>query len=749
MKKLARYLKPFAGTLALALVLLFVQASLDLNLPNLMSNIVNVGIQQGGITEAAPQAVPESMLKLLEYFMPAEDAELVEQQYLYADDLTGEARDAFLEQWPEAASIPTRYLPEEALKSSDTFPQLEDAMSRGMYAMVSFLQDMSAQSGGAEASEGSESRSMDPAALEQLTQMLSMLPAEQLQPYIQLASQMDSSMTRQTAPVFIKSFYSQLGADTDAIQTRYILRTGALMLLLSLGLMACAISVGLCASRAGAGFARDLRSQVFRKVTSFTNAEFDKFSTASLITRSTNDITQVQMLITMGLRIVCYAPIIGIGGTIMALRKSSGMAWILALAVVILLGVILLVMSIALPRFKKMQSLVDRLNLVSRENLSGMLVIRAFFTQKFEEARFDKANRDLTANTLFVNRVMVMLMPVMMLVMNGTSLLIIWFGGHQIADMSMQVGDMMAFVQYTMQIIMSFLMISMMFIMIPRAAVSADRIAQLLESECSIQDPADPVRFQGANHRAQGVIRFEDVSFAYGDAEEPVLQHITFTAQPGQTTAFIGSTGSGKSTLVNLIPRFYDVTSGRITIDGIDLRQLSQHELRENIGYVPQKGLLLSGDIRSNIGYGVENPSDAVLQQAADTAQATEFISNLPDGMDSYIAQGGSNVSGGQRQRLSIARALAKQAPIYIFDDSFSALDFKTDAKLRAALKQNTADATVLIVAQRVSTIMHAEQIVVLDEGRIAGIGTHQQLLETCPIYREIAESQLSKEELA
>ncbi|HIY09939.1 MAG TPA: ABC transporter ATP-binding protein/permease, partial [Candidatus Anaerofilum excrementigallinarum] len=343
----------------------------------------------------------------------------------------------------------------------------------------------------------------------------------------------------------------------------------------------------------------------------------------------------------------------------------------------------------------------------------------------------------------------VMLMPVMMLVMNGTSLLIIWFGGHQIADMSMQVGDMMAFVQYTMQIIMSFLMISMMFIMIPRAAVSADRIAQLLESECSIQDPADPVRFQGANHRAQGVIRFEDVSFAYGDAEEPVLQHITFTAQPGQTTAFIGSTGSGKSTLVNLIPRFYDVTSGRITIDGIDLRQLSQHELRENIGYVPQKGLLLSGDIRSNIGYGVENPSDALLQQAADTAQATEFISNLPDGMDSYIAQGGSNVSGGQRQRLSIARALAKQAPIYIFDDSFSALDFKTDAKLRASLKQNTADATVLIVAQRVSTIMHAEQIVVLDEGRIAGIGTHQQLLETCPIYREIAESQLSKEELA
>lgn len=749
MKKLARYLKPFAGTLALALVLLFVQATLDLNLPNLMSNIVNVGIQQGGITEAAPKAVSEGMLQLLEYFMPGEDAAFVEEQYLYADDLSGEALDSFLEEWPEAASIPTRYLSDEVIENDETFSQLEDTMSRSMYAMVSFLQDMTDQTGAAstESADSEESRSIDPAALEQMAQMLAQLPAEKLQPYIQLAAQMDESMTSQTAPVFIKSFYSQLGADTDAIQTRYILRTGGLMLLLSLGLMVCAISVGLCASRAGAGFARDLRSQVFRKVTSFTNSEFDKFSTASLITRSTNDITQVQMLITMGLRIVCYAPIIGIGGTIMALRKSSGMAWILALAVVILLGVIMLVMAVALPRFKKMQSLVDRLNLVSRENLSGMLVIRAFFTQKFEEDRFDKANRDLTANTLFVNRVMVMLMPIMMLVMNGTSLLIIWFGGHQIANMSMQVGDMMAFVQYTMQIIMSFLMISMMFIMIPRAAVSADRIAQLLDSECAIKDPADPVHFE--NHRAKGLIRFEDVSFAYGDAEEPVLQHISFTARPGQTTAFIGSTGSGKSTLVNLIPRFYDVTEGSITIDGIDLRKMSQHELRENIGYVPQKGLLLSGDVRSNIGYGVENPSEAVLQQAADTAQASEFISALPNGMDSYIAQGGSNVSGGQRQRLSIARALAKQAPIYIFDDSFSALDFKTDAKLRAALKQDTADATVLIVAQRVSTIMHAEQIVVLDEGKIAGIGTHQQLLESCPIYREIAESQLSKEELA
>ena len=527
----------------------------------------------------------------------------------------------------------------------------------------------------------------------------------------------------------------------------FVWRRGLQMLLISLGSVVCAVLVGLLAARIGSGVGRDLRSQVFNKVTSFSTPEFDRFSVSSLITRSTNDITQVQMLITMGLRIVCYAPIIGIGGTVMALRKSTSMAWVLALAVVLILGVILVMLGVALPRFKKMQSLIDRLNLVSRENLSGIMVIRAFATQKFEEDRFDKANRDLTANNLFVYRVMGMLMPTMMLVMNGISVLIIWVGGHQIAESAMQVGDMMAFIQYSMQIIMSFLMISMMFVMIPRAAVSADRIAELLDSESAVQDPEKPVYFPGG--RARGVVQFHNVSFAYGGADENVLQNISFTACPGQTTAFIGSTGSGKSTLVNLIPRFYDVTEGSITIDGIDLRRLSQHQLRENIGYVPQKGILLSGDIRSNLAYGVEEAGDDELSAAADIAQATEFISRLPNGMDTSIAQGGTNVSGGQRQRLSIARALVKKAPIYIFDDSFSALDFKTDAKLRAALKETTSDATVLIVAQRVSTIMHAEQIVVLDEGRIVGIGTHRQLLDSCPQYREIAESQLSKEELA
>lgn len=741
MKKLAHYLRPFAGMLAAAFLLLLCQAMLDLKLPDLMSSIVNTGIQQGGIEESAPRAVDPNSLTLLLSMMPEKDAAFVQGQYQPASSLSEESRARFDRDWPAGTDSTMVRIDADA----KTTAALNTAMGRAEYAVVQLLTSLpDSQQGGGAVSSGSGAAEID---VQALARMLSMMPAQARQDAIAVAAATPDSITGQTGAIFVKQFYQQLGADTGAIQTRYILRTGGLMLLASLGLAACAIAVGFCASRTGAGVARAIRSDVFRKVSGFTSAEFDRFSTASLITRSTNDITQVQMLVTMGLRIVCYAPIIGIGGTIMALRKSTSMAWVLALAVVLILGVILVMLGVAMPRFKKMQSLIDRLNLVSRENLSGMMVIRAFATQKFEEDRFDKANRALTSNNLFVYRVMGMMMPTMMLVMNGISVLILWVGGHQIAASSMQVGDMMAFIQYAMQIIMSFLMISMMFVMIPRAAVSADRIAELLDSESTVQDPEKPFYFPGG--RARGVVQFHNVSFAYGGADEKVLQNISFTACPGQTTAFIGSTGSGKSTLVNLIPRFYDVTEGSITVDGIDLRGLSQHQLRENIGYVPQKGILLSGDIRSNLAYGVEQATDEELAAAAGTAQAAEFISRLPDGMGTPIAQGGTNVSGGQRQRLSIARALVKKAPIYIFDDSFSALDFKTDAKLRAALKETTASATVLIVAQRVSTIMHADQIVVLDEGHIVGIGTHRQLLESCPQYREIAESQLSKEELA
>ncbi len=747
MLRLKRYLKPYLGFALAMIVLMFCQATVDLNLPNLMSDLVNVGIQQGGIDEAAPRAVSADGLRLMAVFMNEDDRALIEAAYLPADaDAMGAAAWAdFQKEWPGAAETET--LRRDAALDADALARLDDAFGRAAYAMTSLMANMpvtdafSDTAGAADA----ETRSMDMARLAGLLPMLEQLPGEMVDKAVREAAATPESMRGQTAAVFAKGFYMQLGADTDAIQTRYIFRTGGKMLLLALLLAACAVSVGFCGCRMGAGVARDLRRDIFTRVTSFTNNEFDRFGTASLITRSTNDVMQIQGFVTMGLRTMCYAPIIGIGGTFMALRKSSGMAWIIALAVVLILCLIATVGSLLMPRFKLMQKLVDKLNLVSRENLSGMMVIRAFATQQFEEERFDKTNRELTDVNLFGSRVMATMMPVMMLVMNGVSLLIVWVGGHQIADSAMQVGDMMAFIQYTMQIIMSFLMISMMFVMAPRASVSAGRIADVLESESSVRDPE---RSKKLPEQVRGVIEFKDVSFRYGGADENVLEHISFTARPGETTAFIGSTGSGKSTLINLIPRFYDVTSGSITLDGVDVRELPQHELREAIGYVPQKGMLFSGDIASNLRYGGEDAPDTALREAAEVAQATEFIDALPDGFSTEISQGGTNVSGGQRQRLSIARALVKKAPVYLFDDTFSALDFKTDAALRRALKRYTGDATVLIVAQRVSTIMYAEQIVVLDEGRVAGIGTHKELLQTCPTYREIAESQLSKEEL-
>lgn len=715
MLKLKRYMKPYLGLMAAAILLLFGQAMLELTLPNYMSDIVNVGLQQGGITQSAPEAIDAASMALMQRFMNEDDAAAVAAAYVPA----GESAEG-LAHWQK--TYPNLTESDWVMAADAEDSGANGAFSRAAYALV--------QVAGASA--------MDPAALATLDQ-------SDIDEAVNTAAVTPDSLLGQTGAVLVKQFYQTLGADTDAIQTGYILSVGVRMLGLTLLLTACAISAGFCLSRLGAGVGRDLRRDVFTRVTYFNNAEMDQFSTASLITRSTNDITQVQNFLSVGLRMLCFAPIMGLGGLIMGLRKCPQLAWVLALALALMLTLILVLFKVALPRFKKMQSLVDRLNLVSREELSGLMVVRAFANQDFMQKRFDSANKDLTGNTLFVNRAMATMLPVMTLVMNGISLLIVWFGGKQIAASSLQVGDMMAFIQYAMQVIMSFLFISLMFILVPRASVSADRICQVLDTENSVADPENPVPM---NQPVKGVVEFRDVSFRYGGADADVLEHISFTARPGETTAFIGSTGSGKSTLINLIPRFYDATEGQVLIDGVDVRQLRQQDLRAAIGYVPQKGLLFSGTIASNLRTGDENADDETLRAAAAVAQATEFVDKLPGGMDAPVSQGGTNVSGGQRQRLSIARALVKKAPIYIFDDTFSALDFKTDAALRTALRPWTQNATVLIVAQRVSTIMHAQQIIVLDEGRVVGKGTHEQLLRTCPEYREIAQSQLSKEEL-
>ena len=738
MLKLKRYLKPYFVLLVAGIVLLFGQAILELTLPNLMSDIVNVGIQQGGITSAAPQAISSDAMQLMQLMMSEQDRTVVQESYETLSERTD--RDALTKQYPNADDT-TFILREDADKAS-----VEGAFSRASYAFIQVMQSLAEQTGTQTTAESDgASASIDFSQAGQLAGMLAMRSDNTIQDAIDTAAATPDMMTEQTAAVFVKSFYQDLGADTDSIQTGYILTVGLKMLGLTVLLTACAISAGFCMARLGAGVGRDLRRDVFSRVTRFNQSEMDRFSTASLITRSTNDVQQIQMFLSMGFRLMCFAPIMGIGGLVMGLSKCPELAWVLLLALAIMLLVILTLFAVALPRFKKMQQFVDRLNLVSREELSGMMVVRAFSNQKFMQDRFESANHDLTSNTLFVNRAMAVMMPVMTLVMNGVSLLIVWFGGKQIAESNLQVGDMMAFIQYAMHVIMSFLFISMMFIMVPRASVSAERIYEVLSTENRVNDPKQPQHIKNT----KGVVRFDNVSFRYDGADAEVLSHISFTARPGETTAFIGSTGSGKSTLVNLIPRFYDVSEGSVSIDGVDVRNLTLHELRDLIGYVPQKGMLFSGDISSNLRYGDKNATDETLHEAADVAQASEFISRLEDGYDTAISQGGTNVSGGQRQRLSIARALVKKAPIYIFDDTFSALDFKTDARLRKALGQYTTDATVLIVAQRVSTIMHAEQIVVLDEGHVVGIGTHEELLRTCDTYREIAESQLSKEELA
>ena len=735
MRKLFQFLKPYAPRVLLILCVLIVQAYCDLSLPTYTSNIVNVGIQQSGIDEKIPENISEEEMNRLLLFVSEDDRQDIQDAYEKSSesfDYDGEvltlkdsvkSDDEKLDALTEEMKLPMM-LTAGFENGSDTTKQMEGQLKEQM-SQVPGIEKMSVFD-----IFGMMNDTQRAAIVDKITKQMDKMP---------------DSILDQTAISYVKSTYEQIGMDTGHMSTVYILKTGAKMLGLAALGMAASILACLMASRVGSKVGRGLRRDTFRKVIGFSNAEFDKFSTASLITRSTNDIQQIQLLTVMILRIVLYAPIMAIGGILKVSKTNVDMFWIIGLAVLLIVMVVAVLFIVVMPKFKIVQNMVDKLNLVSREILTGLPVIRAFHTEKHEEERFDKANKDLTKLNLFVNRAMTFMMPTMMLVMNGITVLIVWAGGHSINDGAMQVGDMMAFIQYAMQIIMSFLMICMISVMLPRAAVSAERVDKVLKSETKIHDPKEPKTLP---KNGKGEVAFEHVSFHYPGAEEDVLQDITFTAKPGETTAFIGSTGCGKSTLVNLIPRFYDVTEGKITIDGQDVRDLTQHELREKLGYVPQKGVLFSGNIASNIMFGNPAGSEQEMTEAAQIAQAVEFIDTKPERYKSPISQGGANVSGGQKQRLSIARAIAKHPDVYIFDDSFSALDYKTDTVLRSALKEKTTDSVVLIVAQRISTILHAEQIIVLDDGKIVGKGTHEELLKTCDAYYQIAASQLSESEL-
>lgn len=719
MIKLMKYLKKSAGYIVLIIALLFLQAYCDLSLPDYTSKIINVGIQQKGIEDSVPDKLRDSTLQNLQIFMDEDQKKEVSQNYTQEEDT-----------WVLNDDI-----------SKETRENLNEDFSKAMMMVSAFSED--SEQGQAMVAQMGLPEGTDP--LTALTQMPEKAVQQIMSQVDEKLKDMPESIVTQAGVSFVASEYEALGKDVDAIQMHYILMSGIRMLAMALVIMLAAISVTFISARVAGRLGHDLRNSIYRKVMSFSSREYHKFSTASLITRSTNDVQQVQQVMAMMFRIVLYAPILGIGGVIKVLNTDSSMTWILGVAVGLILIVIFVLFQVAMPKFTILQTLIDRLNLVSREILTGIPVIRAFSREKHEEDRFEKANLDLTKTNLFVNRCMTFMMPIMMLIMNGVSVLIIYSGAHAVDNGTMQVGNVMAFIQYAMQIIMAFLFISMVSIMMPRAQVAAERVNEILDMEVMIKDPEEPKEFLPEK---KGEVEFKNVYFCYPDADEAVLHNISFTAPAGKTTAFIGSTGSGKSTLINLIPRFFDVSRGSILVDGVDIRDVKQHDLCEKIGYVPQKGVLFSGTIESNLKYGKEDATIDEVKRAARIAQATDFIEEKEEKYDSPIAQGGSNVSGGQKQRLSIARAIAKDPEIYIFDDSFSALDYKTDVKLRSELQKETNGSTTLIVAQRISTILHADQIIVLDEGNIVGKGTHEELLNTCPVYQQIAKSQLSEDDL-
>lgn len=749
MVKLMKYLRGSVFAVIVIVIFLAIQAMANLALPNYTSKIVDVGIQQNGIENSVPSVIQESELDKILLFTTSSNKQTVKDDYklIDRDNLSTTEYNSYVKKYPALANEPLYVL---NTTNSSQLTALNNILGEPIL-LVHML-----ESDGTKANELKEALLSKLPAVEaakyentSLFTLLEMLPQNELNEITSKVdtkvSSMPESLITQTAVTYIKAQYEAIGVNVNRLQSNYIWKIGIIMILIALASMVASVIVTLIASKVAAKIGMELRGKIFKKVMSFSNSEIDKFSTASLITRSANDVQQVQNLMVMFLRLVFYAPILGIGGFIEVLYTNASMSWVIGVIILVIIGCVVVIFSLAVPKYKRVQQLVDKVNLVIRENLTGMLVIRAFTTQKHEEERFDGVNKDLTKTTLFVTRVTSLMMPLVMLIMNVSTIAIVWLGAYKINAGTMQVGEMMAFIQYVMLIIMAFVMVTMLSIMLPRAAVSAQRINEVLETEPSINDPKKAKIF---DENKKGLVEFKNVSFKYPHAEKNVLSNITFTAKPGETTAIIGSTGSGKSTIINLIPRFYDVTEGEVLVDGVNVKDVSQHDLRNILGYVPQKGVLFSGTIDSNIKYNNDTITDSNVELAVDISQSKEFIEQKPEGLESRISQGGANVSGGQKQRLSIARAIAKKPQIYIFDDSFSALDFKTDSKLRKALKDNTGDSTVILVAQRVSTILNANKILVIDEGKIVGMGTHKELLENCDVYKQIALSQLSKEEL-